>query len=385
MRFTEETAIPLEVFFEAYYACRKNKRNTLNALAFEVDYTDNLIQLWKDVNSRRYEIGSSICFIVTRPKLREVFAADFRDRIIHHVIMHYLEPLFEATFIDDNYSCRKGKGVLYGVNRLYSKIYEISEGYSKDCYLGRFDVKGFFMHIHKPTLWRMLREFIVDRYHGNDKETLLWLTEMAVMNCPQDKCERRSRDSMWDELDREKSLFSLPEDRGLPIGNLTSQCFANFYMDGFDKMMVGSLGSGYGRYVDDFFVICPTMDGVKDAFRTAKGYLEGNLSLTLHSNKLYMQHYSKGMKFIGAVVRNGRKYIAQATLSNAFSKIKSIGRMRRTKKRAESLAQSLNSYLGLMRSYATYNARSELFSSLPLMYVGIVLPCDGCRKAVLTK
>jgi len=72
-----------------------------------------------DVHNRTYEMSPSICFIVTRPKKREVFAADFRDRVIHHVIMQRLEPLFEDRFIDDNYNCRKNKGVLYGVKRLH--------------------------------------------------------------------------------------------------------------------------------------------------------------------------------------------------------------------------------------------------------------------------
>ena len=105
MRFDDETSISLEDFFAAYYQCRLRKRRTINALEFEVNYEENLVKLWKDVNSRKYEIGNSICFIVTKPKIREIFAADFRDRVVHHVVMMRLEPLFEEVFIDDNYNC----------------------------------------------------------------------------------------------------------------------------------------------------------------------------------------------------------------------------------------------------------------------------------------
>ena len=185
MKFDKETSIPLEDFFEAYYQCRKRKRNTINALLFEVDYEANLVELWKDVNSRNYKIGKSICFLVTRPKLREVFAADFRDRVVHHVIMMRLEPLFERVFIEDNYNCRKGKGSLYGVNRLRDKIKECSNNYTEDCYIGKFDLQGFFMSIHKPTLLEMLKNFINRKYEGDDKDLLLWLVEEIVMNCPQ--------------------------------------------------------------------------------------------------------------------------------------------------------------------------------------------------------
>jgi len=98
------------------------------------------VKLWEEVNSRNYNIGRSICFLVTRPKLREVFAADFRDRIIHHVIMQRLEPLFEEAFIEDNYNCRKGKGTLYGIRRLHQMIKECSNNYTEDCYIGKFDL-----------------------------------------------------------------------------------------------------------------------------------------------------------------------------------------------------------------------------------------------------
>ncbi len=99
--------ISLEEVFEAYYECRRNKRRTCNALAFESDYEVKLVELWREINTETYEIGKSITFIVTRPVKREVFAADFRDRIVHHLVVHRLEPLFEEVFIDDNYNCRK--------------------------------------------------------------------------------------------------------------------------------------------------------------------------------------------------------------------------------------------------------------------------------------
>ncbi len=97
--------IELEELFEAYYSCRKNKRNTTNALAFEIDYQSNLIQLCKEINSGNYQIGRSIAFIVNQPVKREIFAADFRDRIVHHLIINKLNPLFEKEFIQDSYAC----------------------------------------------------------------------------------------------------------------------------------------------------------------------------------------------------------------------------------------------------------------------------------------
>jgi retron-type reverse transcriptase len=96
--------------FQAYYDARKNKRNTINALAFEIDYESRLFRLYEDIVNRRYRIGPIICFIVNRPVKREIFAADFRDRVVHHLLYNYLSPLFERRFLPDSYACRAGKG-----------------------------------------------------------------------------------------------------------------------------------------------------------------------------------------------------------------------------------------------------------------------------------
>ena len=110
--------IELEELFDAYFNCRINKRNTANALAFEIDYENNLVQLCKEINNGTYQIGRSIAFIVNKPVIREIFAADFRDRVIHHLIIGKLNHLFERQFIQDSYSCRLGKGTHFGIQRL---------------------------------------------------------------------------------------------------------------------------------------------------------------------------------------------------------------------------------------------------------------------------
>lgn len=115
----EETGgISLEEVFEAYFACRRKKRGTHNALAFEADYERKCIGLWREINAGTYKPSRSVAFIVFKPVQREVFAADFRDRVVHHLIARKIEPLLEAEFIDDSYSTRKEKGTLYGIRRV---------------------------------------------------------------------------------------------------------------------------------------------------------------------------------------------------------------------------------------------------------------------------
>ena len=275
----KDYTIPLEDVLTAYYDCRRNKRRTMNALSFEVGYEEKCVELWRELNERTYEIGKSITFVVTKPKPREIFAADFRDRIVHHLIANRLEPLFERTFIEDTYNCRKGKGTLYGIRRLAYKVLDISRGYTVDCWIGKFDMKGFFMSIHKPTLNRMLQSFIDREYEGEDKDLLKWIVEKVVMHCPEKNCIRKSPQKMWELIGEGKSLFTSGDDYGLAIGNLTSQMFANFYLHEFDNLM-NTRFEGYGRYVDDFYVISRDKREILSAIAGMKQWLKEHLGIT---------------------------------------------------------------------------------------------------------
>jgi len=152
--------IALSELFEAYFECRSNKRNTLNALAFEVDYETHLLKLCAQINDGSYQPGKSIAFIVNKPVKREIFAADFRDRVVHHWVVSKLNPLFELTFIYDSYACRAGKGTHLGIRRVDRFIRQCSQNYTTDCYVLKLDIKGFFMHIDKTVLFAELQAFI---------------------------------------------------------------------------------------------------------------------------------------------------------------------------------------------------------------------------------
>jgi hypothetical protein len=130
------------------------------------------VQLWKEVNDGSYQIGRSIAFIVEKPVKREIFAADFRDRIIHHWIINKLNDLFEKDFIYDSYSCREGKGTLFGVKRLYRFIRACSDNYTQDAYILQLDIRGFFMSIDRNILCEKLERFILKQYREDDREFL---------------------------------------------------------------------------------------------------------------------------------------------------------------------------------------------------------------------
>lgn len=354
----DKSLIPLSDFLKAYRQCRRHKRNTPSAQEFELDYESNLTKLWYEVNTKTYKIGKSNCFLVTRPKLREVFAADFRDRIIHHIIMMRLENLFEDVFIDSTYNCRKHKGTLYGVQDLAAQVKVASENYTKQCYIGKFDLKGFFMSIHKPTLWVLLRDFINEKYHKKDKEILLYLVKKVVFHHPEYNCERKTPAWRWKDLPKNKSLFTCGKDRGLAIGNLTSQCFANFYMHFFDDFMKSKF-KYYGRYVDDFFIISDDKQKIVDAISGMAKFLKNKLKVKLHPDKIYIQPYRKGVKFTGSVVKGKKFYIGNQTVAGAYNKIRfynsHIG-----ENYTDKFIATLNSYFGFFKHYQTFHIKIKI-------------------------
>jgi RNA-directed DNA polymerase len=362
---TEKPKIALEELFEAYYTCRQNKRNTANAIAFEIDYESKLIQLCNEINNGTYKIGRSIAFIVNKPVKREIFAADFRDRIVHHLIINKLNHLFEKEFIHDSFGCRINKGTHFGIKRVDTFIRKCSKNYTQDCYVLKLDIQGFFMHINKNILWQKLEVFITQKYHNTDKELILKLTKQVVFNNPTQNCIVKGKRSNWNDLPNNKSLFHSPPNSGLPIGNLTSQVFANFYMNTLDHYVKSELKQKYyGRYVDDFVIVHPNKEYLKELIPHLSAFLFSSLKLTLHPKKIHLQHYKKGVKFIGAVILPNRIYIANRTKGNFYNAIakqnKIVQKRKPTKAEQEALLSSLNSYLGIMKHYNSFSIRKKM-------------------------
>lgn len=387
----EIVPIALWELFDAYYSCRSNKRNTINALAFEFDYESNLIALYDAINSGNYYPGKSIAFIVNKPVTREIFAADFRDRVVHHWLIAKLNPLFEQQFINDSYACRIGKGTHFGVKRLDGFIKSCSKNYTTDCYILKLDVQGFFMHINRTILYERLEHFIDFKYKEQDKQLVLDLCQKIIFNDPTKNCIIKGNKSNWNDLPHNKSLFHSPKDCGLPIGNLTSQVFANFYMNAFDHFIKKELGiKYYGRYVDDFVIVHQDKDYLKSLLPVITNFLQSQLQLTLHPKKIYLQHYSKGVQFLGTVIKPNRIYIANRTKGNFYAAIKKqnavVQKAKPSKEAQHQFLSSMNSYLGIMKHYKTYRLRKKmLFKNLSGWWWTQAYLSGGVAKFVLKR
>ena len=144
----------------AYHDARRHKRGKFYQTHFEMNQERELVNLRDELLERRYAARPSSCFIIHDPKMREVFAAEFRDRVVHHLFYNYTHELFERTFIADCYSCIVGRGTHYGVERLKKHIRSCSQNWSKPCYVLKLDIRGYFMNINRARLLARCRELL---------------------------------------------------------------------------------------------------------------------------------------------------------------------------------------------------------------------------------
>lgn len=164
--------------YRAYKDARKHKRNRNYQLKFEFNLEENLIDLRDELISGTYKPFPSNCFIIHDPKMREVFAAHFRDRIVHHLFYNYTYKVFETTFIYDSYSCIKNRGTHFGIERLKHHILSVSKGYTKPCYVLKIDIKGYFMNINRKILLELSRKTLLKNKTQYDYEFVDYLLEM---------------------------------------------------------------------------------------------------------------------------------------------------------------------------------------------------------------
>ncbi|MBQ9473391.1 MAG: RNA-directed DNA polymerase [Bacteroidales bacterium] len=304
---------------EAYRDARRHKRNTHSQLEFEVDLERNLVQLWHELRNRTYKPSGSLCFVVKSTVKREVFASAFRDRVVHHLYFNYVSPIFERLFIEDSYSCRKGRGTSAGVRRLEHHLRSCTRNYSREAWVLKLDLRGYFMSIDRGRLCgvvlgelgRMWRRRV--RAGGRrwcevvDTALVEWLTRVITSKDPLEGCRRRGPLSDWDDLPESKRLLPSRPGIGLPIGDLTSQLYSNVFLNRLDQYVKRELGfRHYGRYVDDFYVVSQSRAALRAAVAPIGRFVEG-CGLLLHPGKVVLVRADRRMAFLGMVVEPWRR------------------------------------------------------------------------------
>ncbi len=335
----------------AYREARKHKRNTVNQLQFEANLESNLLRLAHDLQNGSYEVSRSVCFINEKPVKREIIAANFRDRVVHHLLYNWIYPIFDRLFIYDSYSCRVGKGTDFGINRAKGFMVSESRNFTRECWTLRLDISGFFMSINRDILYGQIVEGLGKaRWRGvPDKDLCLFLIRTFVFNDPLKDAVFRSPRSAWNDLPANKSLMGLPANQGLPIGNLTSQLFGNVYLNPLDQYIKHQLKIRcYGRYVDDMLLVHHDKSALLDVIPKIRDFLQERLHLNLNEKKTRLQPVQNGFPFLGAYILPWRTYPSRRTVQNFRECL-------RNPVLDERVQQSrIQSYLGYMGHYDAY-------------------------------
>ena len=255
---------------------RKRAKPVIRRFQFNLEH--ELIRLQRELEEGRYCPGPFTTHWITRPKARLISAAPFRDRVIHHAIMNVLEPILDRRFHPDSSACRRGQGSHAASSRL--QYWMARRAYALQC-----DVSKFFPSIDHDILKATFRRVIKD-------QRVLELMDLVV-----DRSNAQERVQEWFEGD--SLLTPVERRRGLPIGNLTSQWFANWMLDGLDHFVTARLGLGaYVRYCDDFIILSDDPTALREALSAVRGFL-AERRLRLNERKAQIRPTRVGLTFVG--------------------------------------------------------------------------------------
>lgn len=336
---------------EAYFACRSSKRYSATALAFEANLEGNLVQLDEDLRNGTYTPGPSICFVITRPKPREVWAAQFRDRIVHHLFYKRVSPRFHATFVPGSCACIPGKGTLYGAKHLESHIRSITENWSRPAYYLKMDLANFFVSIDKRILFELLAKKIAEPWW-------LRLAHTILFHDPRTDYQYQGKLGNIELVPHHKRLTSHDANHGLPIGNLSSQFFANILLNELDQFCKHRIRARYYvRYVDDFILLHESAAWLNDARAQIEAWLPEHLGVNVNPRKTILQPVDRGVDFVGQVIKPHYRTTRKRTRNAAIKRIATMP--------ADQLFETANSYFGLFgQASSSHSDRAALANVL---------------------
>jgi retron-type reverse transcriptase len=334
-----------ENLFLAWEEFRKGKRDKPDVQLFEWELEQNIFQLHHELISKSYRHGPYHGFHIADPKLRHIHKATVRDRVVHHAVFKVLNRVFEPTFITDSFSCRIGKGTHKGVVRVQKMIRQVSKSQTHPCYALKCDIKKFFDTVDHGILLAILQRRIKD-------PDFLWLLEEIAKSYVATQRER----------ERERERVNAPPRVGIPIGNLTSQIFANIYMNEFDQFVKHDLKvRHYARYTDDFVVIADESSYLENLLPSMSDFLSNRLALSLHPEKVFIQSCHRGIDFLGYVIFPHYRLMRSRTRKRMLKKLKHrVEEYQQGLITEYSLRQSLHSYLGALSHADAYKLSRDI-------------------------
>lgn len=294
----------MENLLEAWQEFLRDKRNKPDVQQFYLRLMDNIFDLRHQLADNIYKHGGYKEFKINDPKPRIIHKAAVRDRLMHHAVYRKIYPFFDKKFIPDSYSCRDNKGTHKALSQFRKYARAVSNNGKKQCWILKCDIRKFFASIDQQTLIMILQK------HINDARTINLLKEIILSFKP----------------------------NGLPLGNLTSQIFANVYLNELDQFVKHKLKAKYYvRYADDFVILTENKKLLENVLQEIGIFLKNRLKLELHPDKILIKTIHSGVDFLGWV------NFADCLILRASTKKRMFNRLDE-----DFSEESLNSYLGLL-------------------------------------
>lgn len=317
--------------FLAWKEFRRGKTNKLDIQQFEFNLEDNLFHLHWQLKNRTYQHLHYTSFYVQDPKLRHIHKADVRDRVLHHAVFRILYPIFDKGFVFDSYSCRINKGTHRAVNRLELFVHKESKNNKKKVFVLKCDIKKFFASIDQNILLELIKNKV------KDVDTV-WLIEKIIRS------------------------FQTQQNKGLPLGNVTSQLLANIYLNELDQFIKHRLKVKYYiRYCDDFVILKDNKEYLYNLILLIGNFLKSGLRLSLHPNKVTIRKYDQGIDFLGYVVLPYYRVLRTKTKRRMFIKLeRKYQQLRNNQISRQIYKQCLQSYLGILKHCKGYKIKKRV-------------------------
>lgn len=351
-------AVQLRDLHAAWLRARRGKKPSPDQFAFDAQWIDRLLDLQQRLVAGTWTPAPPTCFIATAPKAREIHAPAFADRVVHHWLVPQLEAIYEPTFIHDSFSNRTGKGTHMAVGRLRSFIRQVEDGQGGGFYL-QLDIRNFFNRIHRPTLYallktRMERAGLSEPARRAAHALLCHPAGHAGVRYACTAAERA-------KVPAYKRLENAPPGCGIAIGNLSSQFFANVYLDQLDQFVKHELRAPrYLRYVDDFVLVHRDRAQLQ-AWQTAiAAFLAERLQLELKPGPI-LKPLAAGVDFLGYVIYPHHLVVRRRVIGHCRAKLAEIERSRNF-----SSARSVwASYEGHFRHANSWRLRRRILARFP--------------------
>lgn len=326
---------------KAFYEFRKGKRHRAEVAFYELNLEENILFLNQKLATNQYNHKPYIKFKINDPKPRIIHKAEVEDRVVHQAIYRILNHIFDITFIYDSYSSRLKKGTHQAINRLAEFVKKSSSNYKSPCFGAKFDVKKFFDSVDHQILKEQIKQKI------KCKKSLKLINKII--------------DSYWVE-----------QGKGLPLGNVTSQLFANIYLNELDRFIKHTLKiNKYIRFCDDFMIIKNNNDFNNDYWRI-KEFLSKKLLLELKSSKLIVRKLKWGFDFLGVIVLPYHMVIRGKTKIRIFRKINdTFLNLKEGKITLEKYIQTIQSYLGHIGHVNSYKFKKTIMEEYGAGNIGI--------------